>query len=504
MTKEDYWYNEHDFPVPQKMFVPREETEEVEHEYKDHFLNLAKLAGSEDWFWSTIKSRDFSSLKTILDDPRFHGADIHIEDHYTARYIDHYSQSPDDNLIIAPKLHKAYWDIEAMTRKAPPGTNIEEWTREASIPIDAISVYSDKEDTMYTFLLRDPENPLCKEFEDNLEFHKNKCISDLEITDCEIMFFDEEIDLLSTFFHVLNENLKPDYLSAWNLAFDFKMTYNRIKVLGYEPKDFFCTEDMPKKVLYYYEDKDEWDRAKKSDYATVASSINYVDQMLIFAALRATMGKRDSYKLDDILLEELGKQKDEVIGNFRTFAMTDYAKYVYYNQKDVFRLHELEDQNTETDLIYRLSNITRTRSQKAWKKTISLRNLANKFMLDRGFVCSNNHNTTYDGGDNKKFEGAFVASPDKNDYNGIKIFGSRSNKIYENVCDFDLTSLYPSILLLQMIDPTNQFGRINIRDENDKDLSPKFIRDFTSGDMIRFGENWLGLPGKDELIELFS
>jgi len=83
----------------------------------------------------------------------------------------------------------------------------------------------------------------------------------------------------------------------------------------------------------------------------------------------------------------------------------------------------------------------------------------------------------------------------------VTLFDSKSNSIFENVCDEDLTSLYPSIILLQMIDPTNQLGRIDLRDKALRDMSPQLVRDFASRDFIKLGERWFNMPGKDELIK---
>ena len=92
--------------------------------------------------------------------------------------------------------------------------------------------------------------------------------------------------------------------------------------------------------------------------------------------------------------------------SFKEYARYDYAKYVQYNMHDSHLLHRLEKKNQDIELIYQLAIITRTRPHKAWKKTISLRNLAIKFMLDKGFVCSNNHNMLKEMVNEGKFEGA--------------------------------------------------------------------------------------------------
>jgi hypothetical protein len=502
MTKEKYWTD--DPPNdPVEMFVPLNTVDEVEWPFKDNLKSL-HMYFPDEWEYAynaCIEGRDWDGLRRVYRDNRIHGADVHIEDHYMGKYLDHYTNSKNDILVPSPILHKAYWDIEVKVEELPPGMTIDESIREAPAPIDAISLYSDAYDIMYTFLLIVPDNPLMMEFQKNVEKYREQAIKRFNIYDCRIMFFENDVDLINEFFHTVNQDLKPDFLSAWNQGYDFRMTHNRLKKLRYNPEDFFCADDIPHKKVFYWEDTRNWDPAKKGDYAEVSGYTNYCDQMLTFASLRATMGKRDSYALDAIAKEELDDSKDPVPVSFREFARWDYAKYVLYNQQDVHLLHRLEKKNQDIELIYQLGMITRTRPHKAWKKTISLRNLAIKFMYDRGYVCSNNHNMYTQKNYEGKFEGAFVADPSLNAHNGIELFGNKSNFLFENVCDEDLTSLYPSIILLQMIDPTNQLGRIDLRDKNGRDLAPQLIRDFANRDFIKLGERWFNMPGKDKLIE---
>jgi len=291
ITKEKYWTDD-PWEDHNEMFVPLNTVDEHEWKYRQNYKELHDFFPNEyqNWYKSCMQGRDWEGLKQIYKDNRIHGADIHIEDHYMGRYLDHYKDHKEDNLVASPKLHKAYWDIEVKIEDLPPGMSIEDSIREAPAPIDAISLYSDHNNTMYSFLLRVPDNPLCVEFEENLEEHRLASIERFKLDNCVIIFFDDEIELLNEFFSVVNVDLKPDFMSSWNQGYDFRMTRNRISRLRYTPEDFFCPEEIPHKKIFYYEDNRNWDPAKKSDYAEVAGYTNYCDQMLTFASLRATMG----------------------------------------------------------------------------------------------------------------------------------------------------------------------------------------------------------------------
>jgi len=170
--------------------------------------------------------------------------------------------------------------------------------------------------------------------------------------------------------------------------------------------------------------------------------------------------------------------------------------------QDAHLLHRIEEKTGDIDLMYQIAMITRTRMHKAWRKTVSLRNLALKFMLDHGYVMSNNHNT--ERGHAGKFKGAYVMSPENLEPNGVEVMGRRLATIFENVSDLDLSSLYPSIILSCMVDPTNQLGRLTFQGEEDQgdELGYELAAALLRRDWVKLGERWFGMPSKDEIVRL--
>jgi len=389
-----------DYDANERMYVTKDSVKPASAPYNKVVERIAVLTENEEFLQQCIDNRDWQSKKLLHQDPAVHQSDTHIEDFYIGKYQDHYV----DEFDTSPTIHKAYWDIENDTIDLDNALSADE----SVSPIDAVSVYSDLNNTMYTFLLRTEGNPLIPEFEKRVDKMIKKAIKRFDLDDCEITFYDNELDLLIAYFNKINNDLRPDIISAWNAEYDFKTSFNRIeKLSGAHPANIMCPKEFPYKEAYYYKDERNHDPALKGDYMKVASYSNYADQMLVFAALRATMGKRPSYSLDAILEEEVGTKKDELPEGvtMRTFSRSDYEKYVFYNMKDVYGLHELESQNKDLSLLFQISSITRTRVHKAWKKTTSLRNLASKFMLDNGYVMSNNHNVNKEK-DDSKFKGA--------------------------------------------------------------------------------------------------
>ena len=85
---------------------------------------------------------------------------------------------------------------------------------------------------------------------------------------------------------------------------------------------------------------------------------------------------------------------------------------------------------------------------------------------------------------------------------GIEVGGQPSNRVFDDVVDFDATSLYPSIILSSNIDADGQIGRLLLRKE-DGSLGDTFelIEAWACGDPIEIGREWLGLPGVADLTE---
>ena len=105
------------------------------------------------------------------------------------------------------------------------------------------------------------------------------------------------------------------------------------------------------------------------------------------------MAAKDSYALDAILTEELEENKVDLDGESITrLAYVDYEKFVYYSLKDTFAIFVLDMKIGDTEQLYSIATKTRTRFSKAMTKTTCLRNFANTFYEENGWVLSNNRN----------------------------------------------------------------------------------------------------------------
>ena len=296
----------------------------------------------------------------------------------------------------------------------------------------------------------------------------------------------------------------------WNAKFDNLTLINRIIKLGGDPGQVISSNEVPEdlRFAYFSEDKKQQKFCDKGDAMMCASFSTYLDQLIVYTALRKGQGELESFSLNTVARNDLGDEKLDYTdtSNIKSLPYDNYKMFVAYNIKDVFLLYELERKNDDVNMLYSLAKTTRTRISKAMRKTVSLKNLAVKFYYDQGFIMGNNCNGRVDDETDseptEKFEGAMVADPELNGHNGMLINGKRSKYVYQKVIDFDLSSLYPSIIRTFNIDTTTQYGRLlidGITPTKENDPAMSYIDKLTSQDYISLGKEYYDLPSPTEL-----
>lgn len=295
----------------------------------------------------------------------------------------------------------------------------------------------------------------------------------------------------------------------WNLDFDFATIFERIKVNGEDPADYFCSRDLEDKKAYYKLDIKATDMANRSSTFETNSYTNWIDQLALYANINKPNGALESVKLNDIGEKEAGIKKDVYEGSISDLHFRDYYTFILYNIKDTVLTALIEYNTNMFDLLFSIVDMTRTRPTKALKKTICLRNRSSVFFENQGYVLSNNHSKLLSDPNAGKIRGGFVADMKLIERNGdilVKGKDIRSNRLFTNVCDFDLSSLYPSIIRGFNITPEGHIGKINLRDTNrmtvpkqelDKenyDFNTEFVSKFNSQDSVAFAQEFHGLP----------
>lgn len=299
--------------------------------YKNLVYEIANEAGPE--YAKVMKEmtnqRRFAERKNIHHYKYVFGSDIDIENWYRIHWELEYGNDS------VKKITKAFLDIETDTIDIPEG-----YGDSGESPINAVTVIDDEGNTVYTFLLRNERNPQIAEFENNIQEFIGELHQDFDefygVMDYRIYMYDEEIDLIIDIFKLIN-TIKPDFCMIWNMAFDIPYIIDRIKTLGYDPTEIMCHKDFLVKELYYKKDTRNFKIENKSDYFKISSYTTFLDQMIMYAALRKGQSELRSNTLSYISQVELDDDKLDYSeeANMKTFAYVNYWKFVKYNIKDI-------------------------------------------------------------------------------------------------------------------------------------------------------------------------
>lgn len=514
----EYYYNKPEAPVEKVRSMKIDQVNKRKCYYADLYEDIVKVLNDEDinTYYAQAQTcsnnRDKNSmLKKLHLDFRIHGTDVNIEDHYIAKFLEQHP-AIDNNY----QLTKLFYDIETDISQIVGFPNPDE----ALCPVNIISSCFKEEDTLYLYAFAlhytEKENPSYVNFMNNVKENVVPIKEELEKkANCKIKIiikrFNNEINLIKSFFDLINDK-KPDYVMGWNThKFDFPYLYNRTKILlltSNDPRtveDIMCPTEMPYKQVKYYVDNDKVDPTDNNSTVNVTSYSVHIDQENLYASLRKAKGKLESYGLDAISELELGEHKEELTTSMKTQFLDDYNNFFKYSLNDSLLLYLLEEKGHDIEMLNAVATITKTRVEQCLKKTICLRNLADSFYKEGGRVLSNNRSALEhkDG----KPRGAFVADPKLIDYIGKILFkgATKSKYILEECSDLDLASLYPSIIRFLNLAPETFIKRwiINEFDEDSMTYVNKadvFIDEWVSEDYVSVGNKYLNLPTAEDIL----
>ena len=484
-----YISNDDDIKSYPRYFVEKDKVHPVTTKYKDLEKSIFTNLGLKEEYNMLRANSDFKSIKDIHKDPRVFMSDMNIEDYY--RFV--FSlQYPNNNF----KIHKAFFDIE-VDGKYQAG----DFPELGECPINAVSLYDDKLNKVFVFLLRNEQNPLIEEFEQSLSPKvftnmynfivdavggKRKADA-LSITGLklEVFFYDDEIALIKSLFSTIHK-ISPDFCLGYNMSnFDMAYIIQRVINLGFDPTDILCDLSFPKEYRYInhfvdFNNKNQLN--KRTDYTHISGHVVFVDQLLQFAQKRsAKYGSFDSFKLDDIgyMVAKVKKLSyAHITHDIRQLPYLNYYIFVLYNIIDTVVQHCIEIKGKDIEYLYNKCVMNNTSYAKCHRQTVYLMNRFAISYYKKGFILGNNMNRDNEKPD--KYPGAIVGDPTLlNDYSKQTINGLAS-MIVDNTIDGDFKALYPSCTNQCNMAPNTQIGQIEIPEQvydNENVLrDPKFSR----------------------------
>lgn len=504
------------------LFIEKEKVDLIEVPYRELKYKIAELTDNIDFYFDNIKNKNSRANEILHLHPRVFWSDTDISDKYRFLFREKFQ-----NRGIMPSVD--FFDIEV------DGINIKgDFPEPGEAPINAVTLINPETKEIYTLLLRNKNNPLIEKFEKetrNISLYKeiNEFIEmkvggiekyefyELNQFKIRFLFYDEidEIKLIQDLFILIN-NLQPDFLLAWNMAFDIPYIIARCVQLGYDPRDIMCHPDFKEKVVKYYIDDDHFNEyAERGDKATISSYTVYLDQMIQFASKRKGQKVFPSYKLDTIgetLVNVKKLDYSNITRNIAELPYKDYKTFVFYNIMDTIVQYCIEYKEKDMQYVISSALANNTRYSKIHRQTAYLTNRVAQMAYNYGYIIGNNYNKINQK-PTEKFDGAFVGDPLKlSDYSKKRI-NDIPVMIFDNLDDFDYRRLYPSIEQEFNMAPNTQIGKIkmpykihdkegHIPSENfNFNRSREFSEDFTSKDWIEFASRWFHLADYSQLLD---
>ena len=320
------------------------------------------------------------------------------------------------------------------------------------------------------------------------------------------------------------------------MGYDIPSIIKRLKVLGEDPRAYFCHSDFQSPFIKYnYDNIYRNDFKNKNESFECTSYSCWVDQMLNYAGVRKASSDYGGNSLDNIAKIVLNAEKRRYSKkgvSVLNGAVEEYWNFVKYSINDVLLQYGIDKKTGDLQALFEQAMYGATRISKCLKQSVYLKNVfAYEYFKRYEIVPKNNDNVSYinnkndeeavdkdialsnsddfDRYDDINLPGAVVGDPTLNANNGVKILGKKSNRYFKFVCDLDYSSMYPNIKISSNIGPHTQHGRLIIdkqvlKDEN-PDNNPKFIRggkfieDLETDDGFKVG-TWVGLPFITDVI----
>lgn len=436
--------------VPQtnynKMFIERDKVEPVTCKYTKLEATIAELNGLGDVYHQNLMNRDKAANKEFHNLTNVFASDINIEDHYRFKFAQTYTND-------IKKLTKGFFDIE-VDGKFAKGDFVEMGECE----INCVSFYDEGTDTVYTFVLKNPKNPMIATLENDIitgklsqadihNFviesvggHKKAEKFGLMNTSFAVSFYDYEIEMIESLFQIMHK-CSPDFIEGWNSsAFDLNYIIQRIINLGYDPADIMCDKSWSVKVVKnVIDERNLSELAERGDFTFISGLPVFIDQMIQYASRRkAKIGSFASFKLDDIGLKETGVQKldySHITNSVTELPWLDFQTFFLYNIMDVIVQKCIESKTQDLEYIFAKCVVNNTSYKKGHRQTVYLINRMANDWYKMGYVIGNN--TNKNNPKPPKYLGALVGNPDNtNSYSKMKING-RAIWVCENLVDYD-------------------------------------------------------------------
>ena len=323
-----------------------------------------------------------------------------------------------------------FLDIEAPSKKEFPKPE------DANYEIDLLTIFDTLDGKYHMWGKRPYEATKLDEIMDKL-IDGDENSSFLRVTKDDIVYNEifDEVERMEHFLTFWEANT-PDIYTGWNIdGFDTPYIINRIRKI-IDPKAHLRLSPVGKVKI-----KDAFDDFGNPRIEYKIVGVNCMDYMQVFKVFTLN-AEKPSWKLDDIATGELGCGKVEYEqGNLADLSEQDWETYSAYNIVDVALLVSLDKKRDFLNIGRRsayegFSNIT-----DCLGKIVTITGSIAKSALDKGKVLETKKRS-----EPISFEGGYVTEPEK--------------AIKTNIATYDITSLYPTIMMALGTSLETKIGKI--------------------------------------------
>lgn len=321
---------------------------------------------------------------------------------------------------------------------------------EAKVPINAITIHDSDTDTFHVWGA-EPFDPECVT---DYDFESNRYMKPLTPDRIKYYHCPVEADLLMSFIDFWEANY-PDVVTDWNgEAFDIPYIVNR--VIRVHDRDT-ANRLSPVRDIYHRVYPDKWGNPIETYKIRALSHLDYLKVFQTFTLFK----ERESWRLDDVASDELGVGKlDYGASNLYNLAKEDWSKFVAYNIQDVNLLVGLDRKKNFLDFARVCAYEGFSQLEEATGKISIIVGAVAKMALDRGQILY-----TRKPSDRVGFEGGFVKEPN---------WG-----IHTDLISYDITSLYPTNMMVCNMSPETKRGKVVNWDELEYMETPRYEVEIT-------------------------
>jgi DNA polymerase elongation subunit (family B) len=247
-------------------------------------------------------------------------------------------------------------------------------------------------------------------------------------------------------------DFKPDVITGWNVEFyDIPYIMNRIKKILDNGQEYHKSikHNVINEKSGFARCLSPWNAIEEKIYEEHKTyyprGVPILDYLALYKKFIATFEPQETYKLDHIAYVELGERKLDYseYGSLHKLFVNDHQKFIEYNIRDCDLIRRIDNKRKLLELVYIIAYGAGVTYIDALGTTRSWDVAIHNYLLDQGIVVPRFD----DDKDDRTIPGGFVKDPIRGKHNWV--------------VSFDLTSLYPHLIMGYNIGPDTFLGKVD-------------------------------------------